>query len=216
MEESRDAGNKPKAPDSTGRESNTFRTPTSMQFGSRDRDRDKEEFTIRQEADAGSPHRRNKQVADRPAVLALPSASILKIRDPTADQIDRAVQFGVSLQAAHDGEYIDFCHATRFKHDRIYDKSEGKLPRAILEVFPQQVQCWIDHFAKNKQERDQLLKSLDIEATEAPPLEDLALTCESFIFPPVFANPLFIKILPPIYSSDLHMSNAQKMLDHCA
>ena len=91
MEESRDAGNKPKAPDSTGRESNTFRTPTSMQFGSRDHDRDKEEFTIRQEADAGSPHGRNKQVADRLAVLALPSASILKIRDPTADQIDKAV-----------------------------------------------------------------------------------------------------------------------------
>ena len=120
MEESRDAGNKPKAPDSTGRKSNVFRTPTSMQFGSRDRDRDKEELTIRQES--SSPHERNKQVADRLAVLDLPSAVILKICDPTPDQIDRAVQYGVSLQAAHDGEYIDFCHATRFKHDRIYHK----------------------------------------------------------------------------------------------
>ena len=134
MEESRDAGNKPKAPDSTGRKSNVFRTPTSMQFGSRDRDRDKEELTIRQEA--GSPHERNKQVADRLAVLALPSASVLKICHPMHDQIDRAVQYGVSLQAAHDGEYIDFCHhdTTRFKfkHDRIYDKSDGKLPRSYL------------------------------------------------------------------------------------
>ena len=103
MAESRDAGNTPMAPDLTGRKSNAFRTPTTdMQFGARDRGREKEDLTPRQEANVLFE---NKQVAERLAVLALPSASVLRICDPAADQIDRAVRYGVTLQAAHGGEY---------------------------------------------------------------------------------------------------------------
>ena len=97
----------------------------------------------------------------------------------------------------------------------MYDKDEGKLPRMILEVFPQQVASWISHFTKNEPEKTQLFNSLEIDAKHAPSLEEFALTIESFIFPPVFSNPLYIKIVPPIYSAGTHMENSQKLLNRC-
>ena len=207
----RDAGNGPKAPDTGCSLSSSPINANPLDWSAnRERRRTPDDFDKRHGVDAPDT---NQMIAQRLAsIVPLPPASIpLRVIDPTPDQIDQAAQYHVLLQAAHEGDYIDYCHATKFKYDKIYAKGRGKLTEFVYESFVTQVSAWIGHL-KTPGDFERLLTSMDLPVDTGFSLDDLQLTPESFIFPLNFGNPISIQILPPVLSTLEAMLVAQRLL----
>ena len=113
MAESRDAGNVPRTPNTGCSLSSPPIARNVLDWSeNRERSRTPDDYDKRHGVDTKDT---NQMIAQRLATIApLPPSSIpLRVIDPTPEQIDQAAQYHVLLQAAHEGEYIDYCHAGR-------------------------------------------------------------------------------------------------------
>ena len=109
---------------------------------------------------------------------------------------------------SHDGAYLQTCHESKFKEDKIYERGEGLLPSALRSEFMSKLPTWCEWTTTN---RDQFATDLEADL-QFYDFDDLTLTHESCVFPSHFGDPFEVEIIPPFFDEETHRVTQQKIL----
>ena len=105
-----------------------------------------------------------------------PSKFTSPVYKPSPAEIDKALKYAIILMVSHDSDYLQVCHESKFKEDKIYERGDGLLPSALRSEFMNKLPTWGAWAASN---RDQLAQDLEADL-QFYDFDDITLTHESF------------------------------------